>query len=94
MKRPKLARLTDIAEKLEAFESQVSGTTSRLQVVIEQLLALPDAPNVQNIKVAAMDLIALMRALMMRRPNGEGGSEELMERNRRCRLWLSPFLNG
>ena len=64
MKRPQLARLIDIAEKREAFNHQVSGTSLRLQVVMENLLALPDAPQVPKRTVAAADLLALMRALI------------------------------
>ncbi len=81
MKRPKLARLIDIAERREAFKSQVSGTTSRLQIVMEQMLALPDAPRIANRSVAAADLLAVMRSLIdAAGEREEGESNELLKR--------------
>ena len=64
MKRPQLARLIDIAEKREAFRGQVSETTLQLQVVMEKLLALPDAPKQSNRSIAAADLLVLIRSLI------------------------------
>lgn len=64
MKRPKLARLIDVAEKREAFKGQVSGTISRLQICMEKILAWPGAPMVANKRVAADDLLAIIRALV------------------------------
>ena len=64
MKRPKLARLIDIAEKREAFRGQVSGMTLHLQVVMEKLLALPDAPKQPNRSIAAADLLVVIRGLI------------------------------
>ena len=81
MKRPKLARLIDVAEKREAFKSQVSGTTSRLEVMMKKMLSLPDAPKVPNHDVAAADLLALMRGLIdAAGERGEGESNELLQR--------------
>ncbi len=81
MKRPKLARLIDVAEKREAFKSQVSGTTSRLQGLMEEMLALSDAPKVPNRSIAASDLLALMRGLIdAAGEREEGESNELLQR--------------
>lgn len=81
MRRPKLARLIDVAEKREAFKSQVSGTTSRLQIEVEKLLALPDAPQVANKRIAAADLLALIRAIVdTAGEREEGESNELQQR--------------
>jgi AcrR family transcriptional regulator len=81
MKRPKLARLIDVAEKREVFRSQVSGTASCLQVVLEEMLALRDAPKVQNRNLAAADLLALMRGLIdAAGEREEGESNELLQR--------------
>ena len=81
MKRPKLARLIDVAEQRETFRNQVSGTTSRLQIVLETLLAMPGAPKVPNRSIAAVDLLALMRGLIdAAGEREEGESNELMQR--------------
>ena len=81
MKRPQLARLIDVAEKRELFSDQVSGTASRLQVVMEAILALPDAPTVRDRSAAAMDLLALMRGLIdAAGERRDGESAALLER--------------
>jgi AcrR family transcriptional regulator len=81
MRRPRLARLIDVAEKREMFNDQVSGAASRLQAVIEMILSLPDAPRVENRSVAAADLLAIIRSLIdAAGERGEGESVELMRR--------------
>jgi AcrR family transcriptional regulator len=81
MKRPQLARLIDVAEKREAFSQQVSGTTSRLQSVMENILTLSDAPKVPDRSVAAMDLLALMRGLIdAAGERQESATKELLQR--------------
>jgi AcrR family transcriptional regulator len=64
MRRPKLARLIDIAEQREAFQHQVSGTHLRLEAVVENILRLPDAPQVKDKNVASADLLAIVRSLV------------------------------
>ena len=81
MRRPQLARLIDIAEKREVFSAQVSGTTHRLQAVVETILRMPDAPRVLNRAVAAADLLALTRSLVdAAGERGEGESIQLIRR--------------
>jgi AcrR family transcriptional regulator len=81
MRRPKLARLIDIAEKRDVFHHQVSGTLSRLQVVMEAVLALPDAPKLRNKSIAYEDLLVLIRSLIdAAGEREEGESEELVRR--------------
>jgi len=81
MKRPRLARLIDIAEKREIFDHQVSGTVSRLHAVMANILALPDAPTVPDKTIAASDLLAIIRALIdTAGERGEGESEQLLRR--------------
>jgi AcrR family transcriptional regulator len=72
MKRPRLARLIDVAEMREAFHTQVSGTASRLQAVMEDILTLPDAPRLRNRSIASADVLALIRGLI----DGAGEREE------------------
>jgi hypothetical protein len=81
MKRPQLARLIDVAEQRETFIHQVSGTASHLQTVMENILALPDAPKVRNRSIAAADLRVIVRSLMdAAGERGEGESTELLQR--------------
>jgi AcrR family transcriptional regulator len=81
MQRPQLARLIDIAEKREMFSEQVQGTAQRLQIVLEAILLLPDAPAVPNRAVTAGDLLALTRALIdAAGERGESASEALRRR--------------
>jgi AcrR family transcriptional regulator len=81
MRRPRLARLIDIAEKREIFHDQVSSTFARLQAMMEKILKLPSAPRVPNTSVAAEDLLALMRSLIdAAGERGEGESVQLMRR--------------
>ena len=87
MNRPKLARLIDMAETREAFQHQVSRTSSCLQAVVEKILALPDAPEIANRSVAAADVIALFRSLIdAAGERGEGGSDELAQRTKGAAL--------
>jgi AcrR family transcriptional regulator len=81
MRRPRLARLVDIAEEREVFNDQVSGTTARLQIVMENILKLPGAPNVHNKQIAAADVLALIRSLIdAAGERGEGESNRLLRR--------------
>jgi AcrR family transcriptional regulator len=81
MRRPHLARLIDVAEKREVFNDQVSGTASRLQIVLEKILKLPDAPRVANRSLAAADLLAIIRSLVdAAGERGEGESDQLARR--------------
>jgi hypothetical protein len=81
MKRPKPARLIDVTEKREAFKSQVSWTTSHLQAVMGNMLALSDAPKVPSRRITAADLIALLRGLIdAASEREEGESDELLQR--------------
>jgi AcrR family transcriptional regulator len=81
MRRPHLARLLDVAEKREIFNDQVSGTLSRLQAVVERILRLPDAPRVANRRLAAADVLAIMRSLIdAAGERGEGESVQLLRR--------------
>jgi AcrR family transcriptional regulator len=81
MRRPRLARLVDIAEEREMFNDQVSGTTARLQIVMENILKLPGAPNVRNKNIAAADVLALIRSLIdAAGERGEGESTRLLPR--------------
>jgi hypothetical protein len=81
MKRPQLARLIDVAEKREIFNCQVSGTASRLQVYVENILKLPDAPRVRDRSIAAADLLEVIRGLIdAAGERGEGESKDLMQR--------------
>jgi AcrR family transcriptional regulator len=81
MKRPQLARLIDVAEKRDTFQRQVSGTMSRLTATLVRLLSLPDAPRVHDKGLAAVDLIALTRALIdAAGEREESESEELLHR--------------
>jgi AcrR family transcriptional regulator len=81
MRRPRLARLIDVAEKRELFDSQVSSTLARLQAVVERILRLPGAPSVPNTSVAAADLLALTRSLIdAAGERGEGESVQLVRR--------------
>jgi hypothetical protein len=81
MQRPKLARLIDIAEKREAYQQQVSGTLSSLQVAMQEILELPDAPALQNKGIAAADLLVLIRSLVdAAGEREEGESDALVER--------------
>jgi AcrR family transcriptional regulator len=81
MKRPQLARLIDVAEKREIFNQQVSGTASRLQGVMENVLTLADAPKVTDRRTAAADLLAIIRALIdTAGERGEGESNDLLLR--------------
>jgi AcrR family transcriptional regulator len=81
MRRPRLARLIDVAEKREIFHNQVSSTLARLQAVVEGILRLPGAPSVPNASVAAADLLALTRSLVdAAGERGEGESVQLMGR--------------
>jgi AcrR family transcriptional regulator len=81
MKRPKLARLIDVAEMREAFHSQVSGTASLLQAIMEDVLTLPDAPKLRNRSLASADLLALIRGLIdAAGEREEGESAELLQR--------------
>jgi hypothetical protein len=76
-----LARLIDIAEKRKIFNNQVSGTASRLQAVMEKILRLPDAPRVASKRIAAADLLAIIRSLIdAAGERGEGESNQLMQR--------------
>jgi hypothetical protein len=59
-----LAWLIDIAEQREAFQHQVSGTHLRLEAVMENILRLPDAPQVKDKNVASADLLAIVRSLV------------------------------
>ena len=81
MRRPRLARLVDVAEEREVFNDQVSGTTARLQIVMENILKLPGAPNVRNKQIAAADVLALIRSLIdAAGERGEGESNRLLRR--------------
>jgi AcrR family transcriptional regulator len=81
MRRPELARLIDIAEKREMFNEQVSSTTSQVQAVVEKILRLPDAPRVESRRVAAADLLVIIRSLVdAAGERGEGESVQLMRR--------------
>jgi len=81
MRRPHRARLIDIAERREIFNTQVSGTASRLQAVMEKILRLPDAPRVANREVAAADLLAIIRSLVdAAGERGESESDHLFQR--------------
>ena len=81
MRRPRLARLVDIAEEREMFNDQVSGTTARLQIVMENILKLPGAPKVLNKNIAAADVLALIRSLIdAAGERGEGESDRLLRR--------------
>jgi AcrR family transcriptional regulator len=81
MRRPHLARLIDVAEKREMFNDQVSSTMSCLQAVMERILSLPDAPRVANRRVAAADLLAIIRSLVdAAGERGEGESVQLKRR--------------
>jgi AcrR family transcriptional regulator len=81
MKRPRLARLIDVAEKRETFNQQVSGTVFRLHAVMEDILKLQDAPKVRNRGVAAADLLAIIRGLIdAAGERGENESDELLQR--------------
>ncbi len=81
MKRPQLARLIDVAEKREVFDGQVSGTASRLQAVMENILTRPHAPKVPNRSLAAADLLAVIRSLVdAAGERGEGDSSALVRR--------------
>ena len=81
MNRPKLAKLIDVAETREAFQHQVSRTSSRLQAVVEKILTLPEAPTVADKSVAAADVIAILRSLIdAAGKRDEGKSNELMQR--------------
>jgi hypothetical protein len=81
MRRPQLARLIDIAEKREIFNEQVSKTASDVQAVVEKILRLPDAPKVESRRVAAADLLAIIRSLVdAAGERGEGESDQLMRR--------------
>jgi AcrR family transcriptional regulator len=64
MRRPHLARLIDVAEKREVFQQQVSGTNSQLREVVIRILTLADAPPVHDRRLAADDLLALIRGLV------------------------------
>ncbi|MFT4113093.1 TetR/AcrR family transcriptional regulator [Silvibacterium sp.] len=81
MRRPRLARLLDIAEQREAFQPQVSQTVTRLQSVMENALRLPGAPKIENHSVAAGDILALIRGLVdAAGERGERASPELAHR--------------
>jgi AcrR family transcriptional regulator len=81
MKRPRLARLIDVAEMREAFHTQVSRTVSRLQAAMEDILALPDAPRLRNRSIASADLLAVIRGLIdAAGEREEGESAELVQR--------------
>jgi AcrR family transcriptional regulator len=81
MRRPHLARLIDVAEKREMFNDQVSSKASRMQVVLERILSLPDAPRVRSKSVAAADLLAIIRSLIdAAGERGEGESVQLLRR--------------
>jgi AcrR family transcriptional regulator len=81
MRRPALARLIDHAEKREAFHSQVSKTALQLQEVMEKVLALPGAPRLRDRSIAAIDLLALIRALIdAAGEREEGESPALLQR--------------
>ena len=81
MKRPRLARLIDVAEMREAFHTQVSGTASRLRVVMEDILTLPNAPRLRNRSIASADLLALIRGLIdAAGEREEGESADLIQR--------------
>lgn len=64
MGRPKLARLIDEAEGREAFQHQVSGSTSRLREIMQNILELPDAPTLPERHIAAMDVLTVIRSLV------------------------------
>jgi AcrR family transcriptional regulator len=81
MRRPILARLIDIAENRELFSEQVSGKASRVQVAIERILTLPDAPKVGNRRIAAADMLTVVRSLVdAAGARGEDESVHLMRR--------------
>jgi AcrR family transcriptional regulator len=81
MRRPKLARLIDQAEARETFQGQVSGTLSRLQAVIEEILKLPDAPPVSDRRSASADVLTVIRSLVDEAgQRHEGESVELVRR--------------
>jgi AcrR family transcriptional regulator len=64
MRRPRLARLIDVAETRETFQCQVTATHNRLRAVVEDILDLPDAPAVKSRPVASSDLLAIIQGLV------------------------------
>jgi AcrR family transcriptional regulator len=87
MRRPALARLIDIAEKRATFEPQTLTVLTQLQATLARLLERTDAPLVDNIQLASLDLLAIIRALID--AAGERGDTDqagLTERVRRAAL--------
>lgn len=63
MRRPELARLIDFAEKQSSFEEEAKRTVDHAQKVLIGLLRRPDAPEIDDASIAAVDLLTLIRAL-------------------------------
>ncbi len=63
MRRPELARLLDFAERQASFEVLAKNAVDRVQSILIGLLSRPNAPEVDDRTVAALELLSLIRAL-------------------------------
>lgn len=64
MRRPVLARLLDLEEAMMPTDSDLAGVTERAHAVLTGILSRPDIPPQGDVRLAAFDVVAIVKAMV------------------------------
>jgi hypothetical protein len=91
MRRPKLARMLDFEESRLPIRSRTGRVADVMHAAIVRVLKRPDARTAGNVRIAALDLFAIVKGMVD--AAGEGEETNAVALERRVRRAVFGYLS-